>query len=773
MTLVHKDKEIQAIVSGNSSADEKIKSSRRLTSVAREMRFTDVYRRYENAHPYVREIMCLREQVPATLMPIEAGDWFAGRLDRSAVGIDQERGGLTDAAYFCQFEVLTKELREPDTSAPLRRDIQFLLDFWKDRATYVKCRKGFSERLHAGLPSDDYYSCHEISYPMYGLGGPCIDYHKLLRLGINGLRAEVRRQMGLADKAGQSEQEFYNCLLDAMDIFSQAAVSYAGQTEQMAQSAGSPESARRFRLIAESLRHIADQPPRTYHQAVQLFWLYALVALPRNYGRMDVYLGDFLAADLDNKIITPDEALDMTVSLWRLIIARSDNFNNRVIIGGAGRPNPDHADRFAMLALEAQGIVRGTIPQVSLRWHEGMDPAILDQAMETLGKGSTFPIFYNDDVNIPAVAKGFDVPDEEARQYMMYGCGEYVLDHQSIGSPDGALNVAKALDVTLRNGVDGFTRRRMGLALGDFRGFRTFEELRTAFLKQVQNQIELLAEVQAAIYRDTGRDAAFPFLSLLYDDCLARGKPLLAGGVKYCGGTLESFGNNTAADSLLAIKIAVYDKKLMTCEELLACLDADFKGFERQRRMLQALPKYGNDDGPADEMAVQLNREICRFCRDQAGRFGLDNFMIVLVNNGDSVLFGKTTAATADGRKAGEPLSNGNQPSAGSDHKGLTALLNSMAKLDPSVHAGATHNIKLSREMFRTRRPEIIALLKGYFARGGTQAMITVTDRGELEKAMAHPENYANLIVRVGGYSERFIDLPKDIQAEIIQRTLY
>ncbi|MBI5724115.1 MAG: hypothetical protein HZA50_09175 [Planctomycetes bacterium] len=376
-------------------------------------------------------------------------------------------------------------------------------------------------------------------------------------------------------------------------------------------------------------------------------------------------------------------------------------------------------------------------------------------------------------MNIPAVAKGFGVPDDEAQQYMMYGCGEYVIDRKSIGSPDGALNVAKALDVTLRNGVDGFTGEKMGMALGEFAGFRTFEELLAAFLKQVHNEIELLAEVQASIYRDTARDAAFPFLSLLYDDCIARGKPLLAGGVKYCGGTLESFGNNTAADSLLAIKIAVYDKKLMTPGELLACLSANYEGFERQRRMLRALPKYGNDDAQADEMSVRINTEMCRFCRDQAGRFGLDNFMIVLVNNGDSVLFGRTTAATADGRKAGEPLSNGNQPSAGSDNRGLTALLNSMAKLDPSVHAGATHNVKMSRQMFLARRPETIALLKGYFARGGTQAMITVTDRGELERAMANPENYANLIVRVGGYSERFVNLPKDIQAEVIRRTLY
>jgi pyruvate-formate lyase len=356
---------------------------------------------------------------------------------------------------------------------------------------------------------------------------------------------------------------------------------------------------------------------------------------------------------------------------------------------------------------------------------------------------------------------------------MMYGCGEYVLNHRSVGSPDAALNVLKALDVTLHNGVDSFDGQPRGLALGPATDLQTFEKFKGAFVRQLEHQVELLAEAQATIYRVTGQEASYPFLSLLYDDCIERGKPLLAGGVRYLGGTLESFGNNSAADSLLAIRQVVYEKKLLTMEQLLDCLRSDFEGHERERQLLRSVAKFGNDDAEADGMSTWLNTVVCQATRRQAQRVGLDTFMVVLINNGDSVLFGKTTAASADGRGAGEPLSNGNQPSAGSDRSGLTALLNSMSKLDPALHAGVVHNVKLSRSMFTSRRAETEGLLQGYFSAGGTQAMITVTDRRELERAMEKPEEYTNLIVRVGGYSERFVDLPRAIQLEVVKRTLY
>ena len=749
----------------------KLKAHERLESVERERRFSDVYRGHEGAHPWRRETACLRVQAELTLMPIEPGDRFAGRLRRMAVGIDPERGDLTEAAYFCRTGLFEDAISDPSLPASLRQEARDLLSFWRERVTHRRCRAAFPAHVRDGLPSDDYYASHEIAYPMYGLGGPCLDYDRLVQRGLPGLREDVRARRERAVSA--EEVEFCDALLAGLAVVREAALRYAAEAcEQMGRHADSSFVAD-YERIASSLGWLADNPPAHFHDALQLVWLYALVALPKNYGRLDVALGDLLSRDLESGFLDEQQAIELTVGLWRLIQARGDNFNNRVVIGGRGRRNETNANRFAAIALEAQARAGDTIPQLSLRWHEGMPEALWRRALEVLARGSTFPILYNDDVNVPAVAKAFGVSVEEAECYVPYGCGEYVLEGRSIGSPDGALNVLKALDVTLRDGVDGFAREPRGVAVGGLRAFGRFEDLQAAFARQVEHQVALLAEAQAIIYRETAQDACFPLLSLLYEDCLARARPLLAGGVRHLGGTLESFGNNSAADSLVAIRHAVYEERWIAAADLVACLDADFAGHERERRRLAALPKFGNDQDEADAMASWVNAVVCGAAKRQAARVGLDSFLVVLVNNGDSVLFGKRTGASADGRRAGEPVSNGNQPSAGADRTGLTALLNSMARLDPSLHAGATHNVKLSRDLFGGGGGAAGALLAGYFSRGGTQAMITVSDHGELERALADPPRYRHLIVRVGGYSERFVDLPREVQQELLRRTLH
>jgi pyruvate-formate lyase len=756
--------EFNALEYGNLNSRQEIRS------VEREMRFTEVHRSHADAHPYEREAACIAAQTEMILMPILEGDRFAGRIDRMAAGIDPERGGLTDAAYFCQFDRLQAALSGDSLDPQTLKDIRFLIDYWEREVTSTRCRAAFSVDIQQGLPSDDYYSGREIAYPMYGLGGPCLDYAKLVRLGIPGLRAEVRKWKAVQ---GGAEPHFYAALESALDTFEKALL--ASAAEAGAKSRSAPDEAGRecFRRIARSCRSLASNPPSGYHEAVQLIWLYSLAALPRNYGRLDAALGPFLCRDLDEGRISVEEAFDLTLGLWRLIEARGDNFNNRILIGGLGRPDPAAADRWALLALDVQEAAGGIIPQLSLRCHRGMNPDVLRRGLEVIRKGSTFPMLYNDDVNVPAAARAFGVRLEEAEQVIPYGCGEFVLDHASVGSPDAALNVLKALDVTLRNGVDGFFGEARGLALGRLSDYATFDDLQSAFQRQVEYHVGLLARVQAAVYRVTGETAAFPFLCLLYDDCVRRGKPMLAGGVRHLGGTLESFGNNSAADALFAIKRMVYDEKRMTPDRLLSALDTDFEGFERERRILLGVPKFGNDDPDADAMSLWVNRVVCGAAKEAGRRAGLDSFLVVLVNNGDSVLFGKTTAASADGRKRGEPLSNANQPSAGMDRNGLTALLNSMVKLDASWHAGAVQNLKLSRTFMDGHPREAEALIRGYFAAGGTQLMVTVTDPDELEKALADPEAYGHLIVRVGGYSEYFVKLPAEIRREVVRRTLY
>jgi pyruvate-formate lyase len=442
-------------------------------------------------------------------------------------------------------------------------------------------------------------------------------------------------------------------------------------------------------------------------------------------------------------------------------------------VGGMGRRNPREADLLALAAVDATRRVRGVVPNLSLRFYPGQDPVLYRKALDVVGEGNTHPILYNDEVNVPAVEKAFRVSRAAAEQYLPFGCGEYILDHHSVGPPNGTLNLAKVLDVTLHNGVDSTTGRREGLALGEFRGFKTFDELAGAYARQSEWYLDRLAAAQGIIYRETGREVCFLAISLLFDHCVRRGLPLLAGGAAHLGGTMESFGNITTADSLYAIKRLVYEERRFTPDELLGMLDADFAGYEEERLLLKSLPKFGNDDAGADGMAAWVHDQVCNGIRDRAKRGGMDSYLVVVINNSANTLFGRHTAASADGRKAGQPLSNANQPTAGNDRRGMACLLSSMAKLDPAIHAGAVHNVKCSPDLFTKHRQVLEGVLATYWQRGGTQAMFTVVSRGILEDALLHPEQYPHLLVRVGGFSSYFVKLEPDVQRDILNRTLH
>jgi pyruvate-formate lyase len=751
----------------------KMKSRKVVTDFDREVAFTNKHLECKNLHPYLREAECLRTQSRLIMTSLKSSDHFAGTLDRMFVGIDPERGDLVEAAFFYQREPLEEQLKSSGLSTSSREDVAYLLEYWKVNASYHRIRKSFPKHIQNGMPGDDYYNGLQISFPMYGMGGPCLDYEKLVKLGIPGLRNLVMKEMQAAVVRGDVETEFFMSMLTALDIFIETANRYAEKANLLAQKEDDGMIRSRLNKIESSLLHLTSHKPETLHQGIQLVWLYNLLSLAKNYGRMDIYLGDLLVDDLEEGRLTEQEALDMLVGLWGKIVERGDYFNNRILIGGKGRENEKNADKFAMLALEAQKIVNHAIPQLSLRWHEGMDQQLWDKSFEVLALGSTMPIIYNDDANIPAMKLNMEISQAEAEDYAFYGCGEFLIDHKAVASPDAAINILKVLDVTLRNGKDSFTGEYQGLKLGGLESFKTFEDLQVAFAMQVEYQMKMLAEAQDIIYQMTGEEASFPFLSLLYDDCIERGKPLLAGGVRYRCGTVEAFGNNSVGDALYAIKVLVYDEKIISPEKMVQVLDSNFAGYEAEHNLMLKLAKFGNDLSEVDKMVMWVNEVVCKSSALQKDNTDLHSFLTVLINNGDSVLHGKTTGASADGRKNGEPVSNGNQPTAGMDSNGPTALLNSMSKLKAEWHAGATQNIKVSRTTMNQNTASVKSLIKAYFVSGGTQIMFTVTDRKELEKALKEPKKYRHVFVRVGGYSERFVNLPQEIQQELIKRTLY
>lgn len=739
---------------------------------ATELKFTEIYKKHLKDHPAIREARCLAAQYPDYFTEILDKDLFAGRIRHGRVGFSIDEWGPTAFAYYCQFEEIENDLKSGDYNDDEKKEIHAMMDFWKNEDTSEKLRKAYPQKMAQYLPSDDWMNTSGVAFPLYRLTGGNINFKKLLDLGIPGLYKEIEALKNSAIQNGRDEK-FYDGVKIALDVLVNVCNHYEKQAAEKARL--ETDSIRKSELleIVNALQAIVISKPKTFREAIQLFWLYANISDIRNYGRMDIYLGDFLVNDIEAGILNEDSALKLLQSLWQLMADKHTVVHNRVIIGGLGRPNEKNADRFAMLAMEASRTVKEIEPQLSLRFYEGMNPALYEKALDVIGEGRTFPILYNDDANINSVVKAFGFNKEEATQYVPYGCGEYILEHQSFGTPSGVINLLKALEVTLRNGKDPITGNTIGLQLGEFKDFKSFEELLSAYKKQVEFFVELLAEQEVIEYKIAGEEAPFLYVSLLYDDCIEKGKGIFAGGIRYLGGTIETYGNTNTADSLTAIKEFVYDKKEISKDELLKALDANFDGYSPMRGKLLSAPKYGNDNDTADNMLLDVHNHVCNFVRDQAKLVGLHSYLVVIINNSANTLMGHSTSASADGRLSGTHMNNGNAPSGRSDKEGVTAMLNSIVKPSTEIHAGAVQNMKFSRDMFYEKRDIIKAVLKTYFDKGGAQAMITVVNRGDLEKALIEPEKYKHIFVRVGGFTARFVELSRDVQQDILSRTLY
>jgi pyruvate-formate lyase len=729
-----------------------------------ELEFTQAYRQNIHAHVAIREARCLQVLFPKVFQAIQPGDVFAGRTRYRQIGFGLENasGG---PGYYCYADNLVTEMENSPVDASTHQQLEAAMALWETEAT-------ITGKLIPSLPEDVYkYTSNPIASMGGRLSGAMLDFKTLVRIGLPGLRERVERGKERALREGGDVQLFEGMLM-ALQLLADICLNYAAQAREMAAQTQDEYWELDLLQMAGCLEKITLAAPQTFQEGIQLYWLYALISGVVNYGRMDVALGNLLVQDLDSGLLTEERALQLLMAFWQMIADRHIFFNGRVIVGGQGRPDEANADRFALLAMEATRRVIETEPQLTLRFYTGQNPALYAKALDVISEGRTYPMLYNDDVNIPAVSQAFGVDLAEAAHYLPYGCGEYVLDHRSFGSPNCGFSMLKALEATLNNGVDPSTGDKLGLALGDFNSFRTYAELFAAYRKQIEHHLFHLAQRHVFEYKAEHASAVFLFASMLYDDCIEKGRSLVNRGPVYTGGIVETFGMVNTADSLAAIKQLVYEENRLTQAQMLAALNADFEGFEAEYRLMRSVPKYGNDDDYVDGVMQEVSAHIASACRASGERVGLDYFLVVNINNFANVSFGNAAGASADGRRAGAPLANGNTPTAGNDVKGVTAFMNSIVKPNPALHAGYVHNMKFSRQMFTKERPKLEALLSTYFAKGGTQAMITVVSRGDLENAMREPEKYRNLIVRVGGFSARFVELDRRVQMDILNRTL-
>lgn len=736
--------------------------------VARLKEFTDTYKRYSE-NKYLREAYCYKVQWKNMVRDIKEGDLFAGRTIQPVIGFipQSDEGSL---GYYIHRDALADFKRNNELSPHSQAVLKELEEFWEKENTVAKTREAYTNEMKEALPSDLYYAESGIAFTLWRMSGVQMDYEKLIRLGIPGLRKEISEKQSAAKKESDAWY-LYDAMQIALDTFVDICLYYAGQAESLNNAADKD-----LNELSRILRTIPFEKPDSFRAGIQLLFLYTVIDGARNFGRFDDALCELYCNDIDSGKINEEEAIRLLTGLWKLINERGYRYDSRIIIGGSGRKDEVKANRLALTIMETTRLVKDIMPQLALRFSSKQDPALYEKALDMIGEGNPYPMLYNDDVNIPSVQKAFGVPYDEAIHAIQFGCGEYVLNHRSVGTPSAVINLLAALNVTLHKGINPVTGKPIGMPVLRFEkygNFETFDKLVAAYREQVEYHVEQLALHEKLEYDYAGKEAAFLYSSMLMDDCIERGKGIYEGGIRYLGGTLESYGNSNTADSLTAIKQLVYDEKKLTLDQLVKILDLNFAGFDRERNMMLNCPKYGNDMDVADDMLKMIHEHLCNYTRYQATKAGLASYLVVIINNDANTVIGEHTSASADGRKEFTYMNPGNAPVGGADKSGVTAFLNSVVKPRTDIHAGAVQNMKFSKELFDIYRDKLETLLSTYWQKGGAQAMITCVNRGDLEAAMEHPELYQNLIVRVGGFSERFVNLPRHTQLEILSRTLY
>ncbi len=722
--------------------------------------YTKAYQDSAGLDKAKREINCLKTIYPALFRSIEDDDLIAGRLDFLPIGFGcvTSVGGV---GHYCVFHKLRAFKEQLDREEDKAR-VDVLYDYWQDHdVKSLYCQDILNDTTTGRLI--------DCKYPFMAtarLSGMMLNYNKLMRLGINGIIEECKTK---------NQNGFIEASIEAMELLKKVIERQQELVKEAAAKNDDPKRQAECQLMLDSLEHIKEHKPETFHQALQLFWIYALCAGVINYGRMDMVLGSFLKHDIDRHIISEDDAYRYLKSLWKMIENRRTTVNGRIIVGGVGRENVEACDMFTRICLRVCKDTRYVEPQFTLRFNKETPDDIMDMAYECIASGATYPTLYNDDVNVPAVEYAMRVERKIAEQYIPFGCGEFVIQGKSVGTPNTLLNVLKILQLALNEGYDPMDHilRAGPMKVKALSEIKSFDELYDQYKELLDYYFTLSVEAQTYSYQIMNEQVSFLYTSILMDDCIGREKALLDGGVEILGGTNEIYGSINASDALYAIKELVYESKKYTLEQLNEAALHDFVGYETIQRDLLDVAKYGNDDAGCDEMANDLYEYIAKGIRQKGIDANLGYYLIVISNNQTNTDWGHETDASLDGRKRGVYMNPANNPQGGAAKSGPTACLNSLAKFKAKYHGGSVQNMKFTPRMMHDDKEKVKALFDTYFKKGGCQLMVTCVDHGVLEDAQKHPENYPDLIVRVAGYSAIFVNLTPDIQAELLSRELY
>jgi len=606
------------------------------------------------------------------------------------------------------------------------------------------------------------------------------DFAKVLRVGFESIEQEIDEQLAqirMEEPEDLPRLSFLRAAKTVVQGCMQIGRKYAAEARQLAEATDSPARRAELLEIAEVCEQVPARPARTLREAIQSLWFAHILTCAEDHinansiGRIDQLLGPYYEADVAATRLDEAGALELLKHLWLKLWRAYDV--QQMQIGGLTPSGEDATNPISYLALRATEEL-GLVRCLSVRLHKGSPRQLIERAVHLVSRGGGMPFFFNDEAIVPALLeKG--IPLEDARNYAIIGCVEVTIPGRT--SPHAVshqTNLAKCLELALNEGCDPLTDTQVGPRTGPPLEFSGVEDLWEAYAAQVEHVARVGAFISNAGQLHQMKAWPLTYCSILTDDCIARGRDMNAGGAVYNYHSVSAIGIPNVADSIHAIDKLVFREGQLSMRELLEALAADFEGAEPVRKMLlNRAEKYGNDCPEVDGWAARVAEHFCDTMASLRTWFG-GTFHVHLFSflwNVDPC--GVKTGALPDGRRAHEPLAYSVSATAGRDRQGLTALLNSLARLPHHKAAGSSSAIvELSPRFFQGKgRRNLVEALETAVAAGVGQLQFNVVTAERLLKAQNDPERYGNIIVRVSGFSQEFRLVAKPLQDHIIERT--
>lgn len=778
--------------------------------------FTECYEKFAMYPQNIKCAMTLREvfrRVPINIWP---GELIVGELSAPP----------NSAPIYPEFSVdwLVEEITERPME--LRRNDRYVIsdDVKKDILDLQKAWKGktVSEAIIASYTDEEKKGNHlgkgvilDGLFVYAGVGHVCADYEKLLSVGFGGIKAEIEAKLAALDTtnpADLSKKDFYTAELIVLEGASTYIRRYGELAADMARSEADAVRKKELERVSSNCLWVAEGAPRDFWEAIQLWHIATnMIIIETNghsvtYGCFDKIFWPFFERDIASGTLTREfmqELIEHSFIKMHQLRKIRDTFaitfssgtimgGTALDVGGVDEFGNDITNDLSYMVLDAHAHTRIPNPWMGVRLHENSPEEFKIKTFNVIRIGTGEPKIFNDAPMIESLMR-YGKPIEDARSYVGVGCVEPSVPGKTYGMHDsGSFNLAKVLELAINGGrcVDcgpscarwaecGALGKSLGPDTGSILTAESFDDVAASFDAQMKYWCDIMISCINKMDSAQQRLKPLPYLSLLVQDCIGRAVDVTAGGALYNHSGPQAVGLGTAADGLSVIKQLIFDEKTVTGKELLQALRDNWEGHEPLYATVngERMHHYGNDDDRADDIARFVMDTYCKYIEHRPTPHG-GEYMPGVFSVTNNVLHGTYAAASPDGRKAGEPVSDCIGPAhtqlGSHDRRGPTAIAKSVAKLDHArIGNGEILNWKFSPSAVSgvTGREALISLMDTYFADGGMQSQFAIVGRETLIEAQKKPEKYADLLVRIAGYSAYFVELSTELQNDLIGRT--